>query len=254
MYFAQLLVWAVPLADARFRRALRRFPELCFAGTCLPDVSLFSRPLRAAALRTTHQWSASANMLRRASCAEERAMALGYASHLLTDVVAHNYFVPEHEHIWLRVPMLTHATAEWAMDAHIANALFVQPAALIARHRDVLVAWAVQHIEVDRELVQRALVSLMRGESALRRSRLPQLIYQVGRRADHGLSKRFDHYIRETSVRLAQINRLVAGYTPAWAPELRKSPDLGPMPRRPAPGPHLSLLLPADFFRDASQR
>ncbi|MEN3353850.1 MAG: hypothetical protein V7640_2008 [Betaproteobacteria bacterium] len=254
MYFAQLLLWAVPLADPRFRRALRRFPELCLAATCVPDVSLFSRTRRAATLGKTHQWSAAARMIGLASSDEERAMALGYASHLLTDIVAHNYFVPEHEHIWLRVPMLTHATAEWAMDAHIANTLFVHPASLIARHRDVLVAWAVRHLGFERALAHRALGSLMHGERALRRSHLPTLIYQVGRRADPGLPERFDHYIRETSRRLVQINRLVAGDTPVWAPEIRRSPQVQPSPMQPAPGPHLSLLLPADFFRDVTAR
>ncbi|MGZ5168444.1 MAG: zinc dependent phospholipase C family protein, partial [Burkholderiales bacterium] len=161
MYFAQLLVWSVPLADARFRRALLRFPELCLAATCLPDVSLFSRPLRAPTLHTTHRWSAITSMLLHANGDEQRAMALGYASHLLTDIVAHNYFVPAHERMWLRVPMLTHAASEWAMDAHVAQALFVNPASLIERHRGTLVAWAGQRLGFSAPLANRALGCLM---------------------------------------------------------------------------------------------
>ena len=36
MYFTQLLIWLIPVADPRFRNAIRRFPELCLAATCLP--------------------------------------------------------------------------------------------------------------------------------------------------------------------------------------------------------------------------
>jgi hypothetical protein len=254
MYFAQLLVWSVPLADARFRRALLRFPELCLAATCLPDVSLFSRPLRAPTLHTTHQWSAITNMLLHANGDEQRAMALGYASHLLTDIVAHNYFVPAHERMWLRVPMLTHAASEWAMDAHVAPALFVNPASLIERHRGTLIAWAGQRLGFSAPVANRALGCLMYGESALRRSRLPQLIYRVTRRADLRIRDRFDDYIRETSVRLRQINRLIAGGTPAWEPELPTSAHHSSGLRQDAPGPHMSLLLPVDFFRDVTTR
>jgi hypothetical protein len=193
-------------------------------------------------------------MLSHATRDEERAMALGYASHLLTDIVAHNYFVPAHERMWFRVPMLTHATSEWAMDAHVAQALFVQPASLIARHRYALATWAGQHLGFNAGLTNRALRCLMHGESALRRSRLPQLVYRISRRGDLSVRDRFDDYIRETSVRLRQINRLIAGDTPAWAPEVAIPPDATVPPRDRVPGPHMSLLLPADFFRDVAPR
>lgn len=40
IYFSQLLIWAIPLADGAFRRAAGRFPHLVMAGACLPDLSL----------------------------------------------------------------------------------------------------------------------------------------------------------------------------------------------------------------------
>jgi len=36
-------------------------------------------------------------------------------SHLWVDIVAHSHFVPAHEHLGWNVPMLTHATPEWAI-------------------------------------------------------------------------------------------------------------------------------------------
>ena len=51
VYFAQLLVWAVPLTDPRYRRAVKAFPRLVLAGACLPDLALLSeRPVGRAVL------------------------------------------------------------------------------------------------------------------------------------------------------------------------------------------------------------
>ena len=250
MYFTQHLIWFVPLADPRFRRAIRRFPELCLAATCLPDVSLFSGWRGNAALGTTHQWSCVLRMLREARGDADRAMAMGYACHLMTDVVAHNYFVPTHERLWFRGRILTHAAAEWAMDAHVAPHLLVRPATLIGTHRERIVDFACRRLRVATETARRALGYLSRGESTLRRSRLPQLLYGASRRADRALTTRFDDYIRETAGRLRQIDRLICGEIPAWLPELEGSVPSCRVAEAPRNDPYLSLL-PADFFCNA---
>src|SRR5699024_562717 len=47
-----------------------------------------------------------------------------------------------HERLWFRGRIVTHAAAEWAMDAHIARHLLVRPATLIVSHRERLVDFA----------------------------------------------------------------------------------------------------------------
>ena len=250
MYFAQLLVWSVPLADPRFRRALARFPELFLAASCLPDVSLLSRPIGSSELRSTHQWRIAVSTLREAETDADRAMGLGYATHLLTDIVAHNHFVPAHEHIWFRGGMTMHAMSEWAMDAHVSPHLFVRPADLVPDHSRMLCGFAEARLGIEQPVAGRALSWLMRGERTLRRSRLPQLIYRAARRADRALQARFDNYVRETGDRLRQVNRLIAGEVPVWLPE----PD-EERPRVPStrwqPSANV-LLLPADFFTETT--
>src|SRR5262245_190824 len=83
VYFAQLLIFTIPLADGRFRHAIRRFPELLLAGACLPDTALFNRLARVPELRCTHQWSMARRMLAHSDDDEGRALSVGYASHLL---------------------------------------------------------------------------------------------------------------------------------------------------------------------------
>jgi hypothetical protein len=245
MYFAQLLIWSIPLADRRFRSCLAQFPELFLAAACLPDISLFSRAMGTPETRVTHQWSAAIAMLRDAQGAAERAMALGYATHLLTDVVAHNQFVPTHEQIWSRSGVVTHAMSEWAMDAHISRHLFVRPASLISAHEQALSAFAQDRLGIARPVARRALYYLMCGERALRWSGVPQLIHRASRNADRELVRRFDDYVRETSHRLRQVNRLIAGEVPAWLPEIEDELDGVQSDRNAA-------VLPADLFCNAS--
>src|SRR5215469_15477858 len=40
VWFAQSLLWLVPLTDPRFRDAARKLPGLVMAGACLPDLAL----------------------------------------------------------------------------------------------------------------------------------------------------------------------------------------------------------------------
>ncbi len=249
VYYAQLLLWAVPLADPRFRRAVRRFPELLMAGACLPDVALFSGQARARELRVTHQWSAAQRLLARARTDADKALAVGYASHLLTDVIAHNYFVPAHETLWLDTPMMTHAAAEWAMDAHIAPHLFVSPRRVLARHLDVVSDYAARHFECGVDASRRAALYLLRGESTLRAARLSQLLYRAARTMDRSLVRRFDYYARETTARLRQIDRVIAGDAPAWRPEV----ECPRQARHELRGHSIAALacripLPADLF------
>jgi hypothetical protein len=219
IYFSQLLIWAIPLADRRFRRAVRRLPELLLAGACLPDIALFGRCLGAPHLGTTHQWSAAQRLLRAARDDESRALAVGYSSHLLADVVAHNHFVPAHERIWFNRPVVTHAACEWAMDAHIMPHLLARPADLMRRHGARITAFATEHLGYDSAAPRRALECLRHGEWLLRASRVPQMLLAGARAVDARLERRLDWYVAETASSLGQINRLIEGHAPAWHAE-----------------------------------
>lgn len=255
VYFAQLLIWAIPLADARFRKAVRRFPELLLAGACLPDISLFSRSGSTGALGATHQWSIVRAMLRSAQNDAERAIATGFASHLLTDIIAHNHFVPAHEELWLNVPLATHAASEWAMDAHVAPQLFARPATIIGRNLDVLVRYGTRHFGCTGAQAGRALRCLRYGEHLLRLLRLPQAAFGGARLMDARVRQRFDYYANETTARLAQISRVLSGDAPVWQPEVDCAKTARLQIRNCTPGQlRHRLPLPQDFFQARAAR
>lgn len=248
VYFAQLLLWAVPLADPRFRRAVRRFPDLLLAGACLPDVSLFSRWVGSEPLGRTHQWSTAQGVLQSVRDDREAALATGYCCHLLADIVAHNYFVPAHETLWINPShMVVHAAAEWAMDAHLAPQLFAQPVDLLGRHSPVISAFASRHFGTPAAKSRMALRCLAAGESALRACGVHYAAYHGARAADADVARRFDDYADETARRLEQMNRLIAGDAPSWAPEVDSTEHARERYVTGRGGP-LRLLLPRDFF------
>jgi hypothetical protein len=250
LYFAQLLLWAIPLADARFRRAAKRFPELLLAGACLPDVSLFSGWVRDPRLAATHQWSVAQRLLQNADHDEHAALAAGYCSHLLSDIVAHNHFVPAHETLWLNpLPLAVHAASEWAMDAHLAGQLYARPHRLLRRHLPVITGFAARHFGSTPDDTRRALRCLAHGEQWLRGSGLHQAAYRGARLMDAGVTQRFDYYVMQTTLRLEQMNRVIAGDAPAWAPEVscaataRNKINTGAAAHSPR-----FIPLPRDFF------
>lgn len=251
VYFAQLLIWAVPLADARFRRAVQRFPELLLAGACLPDIALFGRYAGSGALGTTHQWSVVSTMLRSARDDAERVIATGFASHLLTDIIAHNHFVPAHEELWFNVQLVTHAASEWAMDVHVAPQLFAKPASVIGRNLDALARYAARYFACTSEQAGQALRYLRRGENLLRFSRLPEAAFRSARLTDGKVRRRFDYYVCETTARLAQINRVISGDAPVWRPEVSCAKTARSQIRTCTQSQlRHRLPLPQDFFQD----
>lgn len=219
-YFGQLLIWGIPITDRRFRNAVKQFPELLLAGACLPDLSMFGRRSGTTAFDVTHRWDRASHLLESARNDMERAMALGYCSHLFVDIIAHNHFVPAHEKMWGRCHLVTHAFCEWAMDAHVMPHLFHFPDRLLFRHREILSRYAADAFGTELKYAEKSLVYLARGVRALRIGAVPQICHMGAKRIDPWLSRRFGYYMRETGSRLTQINRILAGEEPAWHAEL----------------------------------
>ena len=219
-YFAQLLLWGIPIADRRIRSAIRKFPELLLAGACLPDLSMFGKRAGTTAFEVTHKWESAKRLLLDAESCEEHAIAAGYCSHLFVDIIAHNHFVPAHERMWGEYHLVTHAVCEWAMDAYIFPQLFHFPDRLLLKHRQTLCSYASTAFGTEYEKAEKSLLYLAYGVRALRMGMVPQLCYRAAKGIDPKLTRRFNYYMRETGSRLAQINRILEGEAPAWHAEL----------------------------------
>ena len=218
VFLAQWLLAAAPFADPRIRAAALRLPRLVLAGACLPDLALAGRMIGLATFRRTHQWS----MLKRLADSfddEERAIAVGYASHLLADVVAHNRFVPEHERRILDVPHVTHAICEWAMDEHLKKGLTVAPADVLTSERQTLAQAMARTFSCGEALAVRTIRVLAGAERALRASPLPRLCRRVVDLFDLEVVTRFDAYIGDASALVRRIEAVLHGEEPRWQPD-----------------------------------
>lgn len=216
LYFAHSLLWAMPLLDPRLQRAIKRFPELVMAGACLPDLAIVSPSFRA-----THDWEYARRMLQAAKTDEETAIAVGYASHLYVDVIAHNHFVPAHEAMWLdNDTMLTHIASEWAMDAHLSPLLDTSPGRLLRSHQTLLVAFISPLFRCSRRRTLKAVRALAFWDQVLRTVKLPHIIYRSARLVDKRVGKNFIYYIAKTQSALAEIGIVLEGVRPSWEPEI----------------------------------
>ncbi len=218
LYFAQHVLFAVPLLDPEVRRAALRFPRLVLAGACLPDLALAGSALGIRVFRRNHLWP-SLRRLAAADCDEERAVALGYASHLLADIVAHHRFVPEHEHRLADVAHVTHALCEWAMDDYLKPWVCAAPGELLAAERRPLADIVARRWRCGEALALRVIDWLSGADRLLRGARIPRLARGLLRLVDRRLAPRFDAYVRETSASLTQVGAVLEGSQPAADPE-----------------------------------
>lgn len=214
LYFAQSLLWAMPLLDPRLQNAIKRFPDLVMAGACLPDLAVVSHRFR-----HTHLWENAHQLLLSANTDEEIAIAVGYASHLYIDVIAHHHFVPAHEAMWLENSMLTHIASEWAMDAHLTPLLNTSPRALLKRHRLVIAGFIAPQFHCQEKNVLKMLDRLAFWDGILRSVRLPKLIYGLMRFRDKNVFRNFAYYIAKTQVAMANIGTVLSGQRPLYEPE-----------------------------------
>ena len=210
LYFAQYALALLPLADPELRAAARRLPRLVLAGACLPDLAIVGLLMGTPAFRRAHLWSTLRRVATAPRSEAEAALAIGYASHLLSDVVAHNAFVPEHERRIGRGAMVAHLGAEWAMDQHVRGKLACDPApALRAFHADA-VRFVCRAMPASPALAARALGHLARGDALLRASPMPALC-----RAAFG-TRRFDAYLERTTQMLGRLDDALTGGFEDW--------------------------------------
>jgi hypothetical protein len=248
VYFAQALLWLAPLADPRARTAMRRLPRLVLAGACLPDLALTDVRAKTPVFDASHEWETAARLLATASCDEERALSLGFACHMLTDIFAHNHFVPAHEFVWFDAHAATHAACEWAMDHHVRRDLYVRPADLLEAERDAMTAYVAGAFDCSTAHAESALAMLGGAERLLRRSGLPALAWHAGKAGDRRMLRRFAHYLSHTTRHLRQMDRLLGGERPRWVANPCRHAARAALAQVPARLLRARLPMPSDVF------
>ena len=216
LYFAQSLLWAMPLLDPRLQVAIKKFPDLVMAGACLPDLAIISHRFR-----HTHLWENAHQLMLSAKTEQETAIAIGYVSHLYVDVIAHNHFVPAHEAKWFKNDILTHITSEWAMDAHLAPLINTSPRRLITEHHALLSQFMAGQFRCSVKVTAIALTRLAFWDGVLRGIRLPHAIYRTVNLLDKKVFKHFVYYIAKTQVAVQDIGLVFNGDRPLLEPELK---------------------------------
>jgi len=216
LFFAQYALAAVPLADPELRAAAARLPRLVFAGACLPDLAIVGRFfLHSPVFRRSHLWETLRRIAASPRNDHDRALALGYATHLVSDVVAHNEFVPEHEARIGDAAMIAHLMSEWAMDDHLPQR--IRPAEALEEAGWHAVEFVARAFHCSEILARRALNVLTRGDRLLRASPAPGLCRAAVRLMDRRWAVRFELHLANTMQRLAQVETALAGGFEDWS-------------------------------------
>jgi hypothetical protein len=215
VYFAQSLLFTTPLLDTRIQAIIKRFPDLVMAGACLPDLAVISKKFN-----TTHQWQKAEYLLESANSEEELALAIGYASHLYVDVIAHNHFVPAHEALWVNETILTHIGSEWAMDGHIAPRISRSPYQLLSQHHVVISRFISPCFEQPEHVVKKTLKRLAKADWLLRFALLPNIINGWVKLVSTDKHAHYDYYLSKTEHALQEFHKVLSGQRPSWEPEL----------------------------------
>ena len=250
LYFSQYWLMAAPLLDPKIQQAIQKLPKLVLAGACLPDLAVISK-----SFSTTHQWQVSERMIASAENDEEMAIAVGYASHLFVDVIAHNHFVPAHEAKWLSNTIVTHIASEWAMDGHIAHAVLDSPNRLIKQHLSELTHFAARHFELHPKLVKAQLTRLAHLDGLLRCSQLAPLLLWVLKKRDGEFVKNLHYYLNKTEHALSHFTHALHGTRPNWQPELQhlSAAELAEWRAQCLGELRLRMLIPVDYYHTAQK-
>jgi Zinc dependent phospholipase C len=214
-YFAQSLLWSLPLLDPRLKRAIENFPSLMMAGACIPDLAIISRKFS-----NTHDWQHVHQLLEKSETDEELAIAIGYASHLYVDVIAHNHFVPAHEEMWTDKGMISHIISEWAMDGHLSVLMDEVPGTILINHANPLANFIGKHFEHDPEETKKVILRLAYFDHLLRFSKIPSLLFHISKILDQRIKWHFIYYLAKTQTAIADIGHVLSGHTPHWKAEL----------------------------------
>jgi len=215
VFLAQYALAAVPLVDPELRAAAMRLPRLVLAGACLPDLAIVGQYfLGSAAFRRSHLWSTLRRIAASAHDDHHRALALGYATHLVSDVVAHNEFVPEHEARFGRTAMIGHLVSEWAMDRYLPHQ--VRPAEALEEAGPHAVEFVARAFRCGEDFARRALAILTRGDRFLRASPAPVLCRAAVGLLMHNWERRFGLYLARTAQGLEAVETAFAGGFEDW--------------------------------------
>ena len=152
---------------------------------------------------------------------EDLAIAVGYASHLFVDVIAHNHFVPAHEAKWMHRTIATHIASEWAMDGHVVKQISKTPYQLISANLEVLSRFAAQKFGVHHNIAKTQLTRLSWLDRMLRASKISEFLLWLLKIRDVELMKNLNYYLNKTEHALNHFHFTLGGQRPLWEPELK---------------------------------
>jgi hypothetical protein len=117
VFLGRTLLDALALLPPAMAELLRAYPQSFLYGSMAADISFAKKYVPAG--RHCHFWHVGEEILQEAKNDRLRAVAYGYLSHLATDTIAHNFFVPRQLLLTSSTKALGHGYWEHRLDAQL---------------------------------------------------------------------------------------------------------------------------------------
>ena len=125
------------------------------AGSLAPDMFVLKDWFLKPSKVILHNWELAHRLLRNAREDEEVAFGLGYVSHLSSDVICHNFFIPQYIFMWDHRLKFTHVFAETQVEGHLGKTFEADRINMIMRESRCLNSFFVRTAGLDRKTFER---------------------------------------------------------------------------------------------------
>ncbi|HET9984789.1 MAG TPA: zinc dependent phospholipase C family protein [Longimicrobiales bacterium] len=117
IFLGEHLLGSLTLLPEWIRLLLQAYPNSFLYGSVAADISFAKKYVPAG--RHCHYWHVGEEIFETAENDRQRAVAVGYLSHLAADTIAHNYFVPRQLLVTSSTKALGHSYWEARLDAQL---------------------------------------------------------------------------------------------------------------------------------------
>lgn len=172
-------------------------------GNIAPDIFAFRDWFFRPSTPVVHGWATAHRLFRAAENDAEAAFSLGYISHLSSDVICHNFFIPRFIFTWEHRFKITHIIAEAQVDGYIGCPWPPDDLSRLFGHSQSLNAFFIRTAGIGKKEYSRNSALLQRAMALKKKSGIDGLVLKINSRGN-SFAEKADYYIK-LSANLAAV-------------------------------------------------
>lgn len=164
-------------------------------GNIAPDIFAFRDWFLRTSSPVMHGWAMAHRLFRAAENDAEEAFSLGYISHLSSDVICHNFFIPRFIFMWEHRLKITHIIAEAQVDGYIGCPWPPDELSRLFGHSQSLNAFFINAAGIGKKEYSRNSALLQKAMALKRKGGIDGLAFKINSKAG-SFAEKADYYIK----------------------------------------------------------